>query len=362
MHFEKYKQTSVSGLLYHNERGIYTPDTANHSNENIDPSRTHLNYSLLSDPERGYTRHKKKLDEIERITKERTGRGLRKDAVTLCSWIVTAPQDLPEDKQPEFFQNTYNALCERYGEDNVISATVHNDETQPHLHFCFIPIVEDEQGNKRLCAKNLENPQSLRKIHVDLQKRLESELNCPVNILNGATAGGNKTIAQLQAETLQANNKRLEAENKALRAENEQLKKNALEYECPPKKLFESQGNYETRTQIHQQAVAVKQRESELDNEVEVRARKKAKDIAENTISDREKSLQNKVNQRDNVIEQLQRTVAEQQNELNYYRKYDPDIKKINEERKKRKLDSTVQSAQQNTYTFTNDEYFDHSR
>lgn len=215
MRFEKIKQASVSSLLHHDEKGICSSE-----NKDVDLNKACLNYSLLSDTESSYLRHKKKLEEIEKITKEKTGRGLRKDAVTLCSWIVTAPQDLSEDRYKEFFERSYAFLCDRYGKENVISATVHNDKTTPHLRFTFMPIVTDEQGNKRLCARNLESPQSLRKIHIDLQKRLESELNCPVNILNGATAGGNKTIAQLQEETLQAKTKALQIENERLQAEN----------------------------------------------------------------------------------------------------------------------------------------------
>ena len=41
-------------------------------------------------------------------------------------------------------------FAERYGEENIISAVVHIDETTPHLHLNLIPIADG-----RLCAKTL---------------------------------------------------------------------------------------------------------------------------------------------------------------------------------------------------------------
>nr|WP_244877090.1 plasmid recombination protein [Carnobacterium mobile] len=75
----------------------------------------------------------------------------REDVKVGCSWIVTLPSTLKEKNeqdQREFFEKTYAFLTERYGgEKNVLSAQVHNDETTPHLHFAFIPVVWDEKKN-----------------------------------------------------------------------------------------------------------------------------------------------------------------------------------------------------------------------
>lgn len=202
MHYVKYGKAAVGSILLHSDRGIDSPDTHEHSNENIDRSRTHLNYDLK---ERGgqtaYAYYKQRIDRMAAETKERTGKSIRKDAVTLCSWAVTAPKDLPEDKQADFFKAAYDWFSERYGADNIVTAAVHMDESTPHMHLQFTPIIEKD-GVRKLCAKELETQRTLATAHQKLQKYLEKSLGCEVNLLNGATEGGNKTLQQLKAEKL----------------------------------------------------------------------------------------------------------------------------------------------------------------
>jgi peptidoglycan hydrolase CwlO-like protein len=101
------------------------------------------------------------------------------------------------------FSAVYDFLSDRYCQDerNVITATVHNDEKTPHMHFCFIPVVEG-----RVNAKALVNRADLQTLHQDLQRHLHG-LGFDVDVLNGATAEGNKTVKQLKIDTL---NKELE--------------------------------------------------------------------------------------------------------------------------------------------------------
>ena len=123
MHYAKYQKGAVGSILLHSDRGIDSPDTHEHSNESIDKTRTHLNYDLK---DRGgltaYEYYKKRIDDIASETKERTGKSIRKDAVTLCSWAVTAPKDLPEEKLQDFFKASYAWFAERYGTDNICNS------------------------------------------------------------------------------------------------------------------------------------------------------------------------------------------------------------------------------------------------
>lgn len=202
MHYAKYGKAAVGSILIHSDRGIDSPDTHEHSNENIDPNRTHLNYDLkVRDGQTAYAYYKKRIDDIASETKERTGKSIRKDAVTLCSWALTVPKDLPEDKQSDFFQAAYDWFAERYGESNIVTAAVHMDETTPHMHLQFTPIIEHD-GVRKLCAKDMETRKTLQTAHKDLQKHLEKKLNCKVNILNGATINGNMTIQELKLNNL----------------------------------------------------------------------------------------------------------------------------------------------------------------
>lgn len=183
----------------------------------IDNTKTKYNYDLK---ERNGLSAKEYFDNrikyIEELTLERTGKSIRKDAVKLCSWILTVPKDLPKQKQADFFKYGYEFLYKRYhgNGENVITASVHLDETTPHMHFQFIPIVMDTKGGfEKLCAKNLETRTSLAKVHQEMKSYLEKKLQCEVNILNGATENGNKSILELKNESLKSKNEQLSKEN-----------------------------------------------------------------------------------------------------------------------------------------------------
>lgn len=118
--------------------------------DNIKPELTHLNYNLADEfqplPQDEFLR--KRLGEV------RCQR--RADVNVMCDWVITKPQDVPENETKKFFQLTFDYLCYRYGEKNVISAYVHMDETTPHLHFSFIPVVPDKKRDGyKVSAKNV---------------------------------------------------------------------------------------------------------------------------------------------------------------------------------------------------------------
>lgn len=277
MHYAKYQKGAVGSILLHSDRGIDSPDTHEHSNENIDKTRTHLNYDLK---DRGgltaYEYYKKRIDDIASETKERTGKSIRKDAVTLCSWAVTAPKDLSEEKLQDFFKGAYEWFAERYGADNIVTAAVHMDEQTPHMHLQFTPIIEKD-GVRKLCAKDMETRRTLSTAHQKLQNRLQQALGCEVNLLNGATENGSKTVLELKNDALKQSV--AESEDKIRQAEELQqqvstmqeqvdiLQEQALAYEIPTgkKKLLESKEDFESRTRLKQKEVALEVKEKSLD-------------------------------------------------------------------------------------------------
>ena len=126
----------------------------------------------------------------------------------MCSWIVTLPQDLDfdEDEERQFFEETHKFLETRYGSDNTVASTVHKDETQPHLHFRFVPVmdyVDKKTGEERqkLCAKDVVNRQDLKTFHTDLSEHLETVFGYDVGILNEATKDGNESIERLKVKS-----------------------------------------------------------------------------------------------------------------------------------------------------------------
>lgn len=261
MHYAKYGKAAVGSILMHSDRGIDSPDTHEHSNENIDRSRTHLNYDLKDrGGQTAYAYYKQQIDDIAAETKERTGKSIRKDAVTLCSWAVTVPKDLPEDKHADFFKAAYGWFAKRYGEGNIVTAAVHMDETTPHMHLQFTPIIERD-GVRKLCAKDMETRKTLQTAHQELQKHLEQTLGCEVNVLNDATISGNKSVLELQNETLKQ--QLAEKEEKARQAE-ERARQAESRAKAAEQKLQEVNGQYDEAAKGLKDVLDKKARASEI--------------------------------------------------------------------------------------------------
>ena len=55
---------------------------------------------------------------------------------------IKSNNDIPE-KVKEFFDNSYKFLEKLVGKDNIVYAEVHYDEDTPHMHFYFMPVVNE---------------------------------------------------------------------------------------------------------------------------------------------------------------------------------------------------------------------------
>ena len=145
LHFEKHKG-STGGLQRHNER----EPGQRHSNKNIKPDRTKDNIFLKPKDDRTYgERVEDRLEAGYRGTK-----AVRKDAVKMVEATVQLGGDITkesEETQIEALKEAYEQLKEMYGEENIISAVIHVDETTPHLHCDFVPLTK--RGN--LSAKDV---------------------------------------------------------------------------------------------------------------------------------------------------------------------------------------------------------------
>lgn len=218
---KKFTDGAVVNQLRHCKRMI-----ENDSNADIDPTRTHLNYSLT--PDRGmseYEYYKQRKSELYCYG--------RADVKTMAGWIVTAPQELETREQiREFFERTAEFLTERYGKENVISITCHFDEGKmekvkdrwgeyvrdenreikrelvlgrPHLHFDFIPVTRDDNPKhtqtEKICANDVLNKRDLQHFHTDLKKYLKDrECAGADGVINGKTKeqGRNYTVEEMK--------------------------------------------------------------------------------------------------------------------------------------------------------------------
>lgn len=191
-HVMKFNKTSCGHMTSHFDRSA-----KNIGNENIDESKTKLNYNLADH------QSMQQIDFINKRCSEVKCQN-RKDVNVMCSWVVTAPKDLSENELEPFFKATYEFLEKKYKKENVISAYVHMDEVTPHLHFAFVPVVKSLKKDKeieKVSAKELINKQELKLFHSALEKHIELSLGHEVNLLNQATKEGNKSIELLKRES-----------------------------------------------------------------------------------------------------------------------------------------------------------------
>ena len=174
-HFGKYKSGNVFGLQKHNQR-----ENDNYSNIDIDKARTPLNYDFINKGNINYTKRIKTIIEANRSSQ----RAIRKDATVYCECIVSSDSDffenLAEDNQKKFFEKALEYLKDKIGEEFIISANVHLDETTPHMHVCFVPIIDNSLSAKKLIDRKFlmevqdQLPLYLKNLGFDIQRGIKN--------------------------------------------------------------------------------------------------------------------------------------------------------------------------------------------
>lgn len=145
------------GIERENERDENYKSTRN---PQIDKSKTCLNYHTMP-------YEKKYLSFIdERIKQLSLRRKIKDDAVLITSFILGSDKEffdrITAKQQKQFFADCTDFFSERYGNENVVSAVVHLDESTPHLHLNLMPVTDC-----RLCAKVLFDRTALRDLQTD---------------------------------------------------------------------------------------------------------------------------------------------------------------------------------------------------
>lgn len=226
--FSKYTANNVGRLFLHNNRT--KGDGVQHSNESIDDSRTFYNYHLK----------KGDVSDVQKRLNEVFSQG-RSTAVVLGEMIVTLPQKVKKEDERDFFQLVYDFYAQDIGEENIINAVVHKDEKTPHLHLDFVPVVEmdaipqniagqrryadwvkkhnGEKPEKKLCCREFSTRNYLKGMHKRLDDYITENLGYETGIINGATAGGNRTVLSLKAESLKKDIEKMEHQKKHLASE-----------------------------------------------------------------------------------------------------------------------------------------------
>ncbi|MGL5142864.1 MAG: MobV family relaxase [Acinetobacter baumannii] len=123
----------IGGSLSHNYRTRFTP--------NADRTRTIRNEHDLSSS-----------DQAMEAIKERLPEKLRKNGVLCIEHLITASPDWSgwnTDQERNFFDMSVDWLKKRYGSENVITTSIHRDETTPHLVAYVVPLDDTGRLNAR---------------------------------------------------------------------------------------------------------------------------------------------------------------------------------------------------------------------
>lgn len=171
------QRSAVAGLIRHEFRDI---DKSNgvetqHSNERIVPERTHLNESwmwvdgqqvALTDSRQitdeldsrlenaGGTRTNKKTGEVRRIALQKNAKVVRDMVLQLdpkftrsSEWLTEEDEEVRQAETRRLLEEMIDHYGEVYGRHNLLAASLHLDETSPHVHLMVTPI--DEEGRVR---------------------------------------------------------------------------------------------------------------------------------------------------------------------------------------------------------------------
>lgn len=157
----KCKMGSVTHLCKHHER----LKKEYKSNKDIDPTRTHLNYHLVKPDDMYRPLLLKRIEEV--------GAKRRKDSIVMQDALIAATPDwinaMPYSEQVEYFNYAFQFMANRYGRENILSAVVHMDEANPHMHVTFVPITPDG----RLSSKEIiGGPRGLEKLQDDFHEHM----------------------------------------------------------------------------------------------------------------------------------------------------------------------------------------------
>lgn len=165
-----YKMKNLSGIYRHNER-----KNTNYSNKDINKQNSKLNYSLKA-PSSTYEKVFKGMK-----TKYNLQGMVKKVSNVMCEFIITSDKEffnsIGEEETKRYFETAYKFVANynNLGEEFIVSAKVHMDESTPHLHILFIPVVHknDKEGkeiSKIACSEYWKGKDSYKRLQDNFYK------------------------------------------------------------------------------------------------------------------------------------------------------------------------------------------------
>lgn len=141
----KVQKKQVKSSLRHTQRKTYGA-YQNHGNKDIDKKKTkyNLDYEFQKAPVQDVVE-----DRLENSYKGK--RAVRKDAVVIREIIAQPSSEVfigmtveeQQEKIAQFVKDAKPWLEKEFGKKNLLGASAHLDETNPHVHFMVMPLTKD---------------------------------------------------------------------------------------------------------------------------------------------------------------------------------------------------------------------------
>ncbi len=137
----KYTINNLNGIYRHNER-----KNTNYSNKDITKEKAIKNYSLKS-CNMPYSKAFRKIKEENNLQG-----WIKKNSNVACEYIITSDKEffenIGEEETKRYFKTAFEFVknYKDLGEKYILSAKIHNDESTPHLHLVFIPVVHKKDS------------------------------------------------------------------------------------------------------------------------------------------------------------------------------------------------------------------------
>ena len=227
-----YKKDNLAGLYKHNER-----KNTNYSNKEINKNNSLKNYSI----KQCNTTYN---NAIKILQKENNLQGrIIKTTNVVCEFVITSDKEffekIGEEETKRYFKTAYDFVAnyKNLGEKYILSAKVHMDESTPHMHLVFVPVIHkiDTKSGKQIdkiaCSEYWKGKDSYRQLQDNFYKYIiergfelergntKENTHIPIETLKQITNYENikYELEKEEIETLETKNKALVlAQNKEL--------------------------------------------------------------------------------------------------------------------------------------------------
>lgn len=161
----------------------------NHSNPDIRPDFTLENESYFRDSNGIWQRTDTSNDMLDSVNrriayaKEHGARIASKgknDTVIARPLVVQLDKELVQEHNDTWVWDVLTIIEEMFGKENIVSFSVHKDETNVHVHIIFVPCYENQKSNgETKCTISqtafFKNPRQLAAMHKQIRKELKNK-------------------------------------------------------------------------------------------------------------------------------------------------------------------------------------------